>query len=222
MGLSSFNRMRRERAAVEKIEAERFKIDNDARNAARLDKEKARSDASDLLEKAEAAEIAATEAIGEKNRQGQESEVDDLPLRKDHAAEIAGRNVEGAQEPKDPVERVDERIPQGETANEKLVEHMSVAGEGPTPELLEAAQKEAGALPDAAPSDEDVAPKGDTTGRVRVPETNESRAAVNIPDNWTDLSWQERRSIASQVSADPITNGEQANAAIEAELKRRG
>jgi hypothetical protein len=220
MGLSSFNRMRRERAAVEKIEAERFKIDNEARNAARLDKEKARSDATDLLEKAEAAEIAATEAIAEKNRRGQQPGADDLPLRKDHAAEIAGRNIEGAQKPKDPVDRIDERIPQGETANEKLVEHMSVAGEGPSPELLEAAQKEAGALPDAANADEDVAQKG-TTGRVRVPETDDSRAAVNIPDNWGELSWQERRSIASQVSADPITNGEQANAAIEAELKRR-
>lgn len=61
-----------------------------------------------------------------------------------------------------------------------------------------------------------------TGGRVRVSETDETRAAVKIPDDWKELSWQERRSLASQVSAEPITNGEQANAAIEAELKRRG
>jgi hypothetical protein len=59
-------------------------------------------------------------------------------------------------------------------------------------------------------------------GRVRVTETAESRAAVVIPDDWNTLSWQERRSLASQLSDGPITNGEEANAAIEAELKRRG
>lgn len=47
------------------------------------------------------------------------------------------------------------------------------------------------------------------------------RAAVAIPDGWRDLSWQERRSIASKVSDAPISNGEEANTAIDAELKRR-
>lgn len=56
----------------------------------------------------------------------------------------------------------------------------------------------------------------------RMPETDATRAAVAIPEGWRDLSWQERRSIASKVSDDPISNGEEANAAIEAELKRRG
>jgi hypothetical protein len=46
--------------------------------------------------------------------------------------------------------------------------------------------------------------------------------AVAIPDNWRDLTWQERRSLASKLSETPISNGEEANAAIEAELKRRG
>lgn len=67
-------------------------------------------------------------------------------------------------------------------------------------------------------------PVGDApaSGRPRTAETAESRAGVAIPEDWTSLSWQERRSLASQLSDDPITNGEQANAAIEAELKRRG
>ncbi len=56
----------------------------------------------------------------------------------------------------------------------------------------------------------------------RTAETAESRAGVSIPAGWKDLSWQERRSIASKLSDTPISNGEEANAAIEAELKRRG
>lgn len=60
------------------------------------------------------------------------------------------------------------------------------------------------------------------SGRPRTAETAESRAGVAIPEDWTSLSWQERRSLASQLSDDPITNGEQANAAIGAELQRRG
>ncbi|KKB09400.1 hypothetical protein [Devosia chinhatensis] len=56
----------------------------------------------------------------------------------------------------------------------------------------------------------------------RTAETDETRAAVVIPEGWKDLSWQERRSIASKVSDTPIANGEEANTAIEAELKRRG
>ncbi len=51
---------------------------------------------------------------------------------------------------------------------------------------------------------------------------NDDRAKVEIPENWRTLTWQERRSIASKVSDTPIANGEEANAAIEAELKRRG
>lgn len=63
---------------------------------------------------------------------------------------------------------------------------------------------------------------GTAAGRPRTAETPETRAAVAIPGDWNSLSWQERRSLASQLSDEPITNGEQANAAIEAELKRRG
>lgn len=50
----------------------------------------------------------------------------------------------------------------------------------------------------------------------------DERLKVEIPANWKDLSWQERRSLASKLSDDPVSNGEEANAAIEAELKRRG
>lgn len=49
----------------------------------------------------------------------------------------------------------------------------------------------------------------------------DERSKVEIPGDWQSLTWQERRSIASKVSDNPISNGEEANAAIEAELKRR-
>ena len=51
---------------------------------------------------------------------------------------------------------------------------------------------------------------------------SDERSNIEIPANWKDLTWQERRSLTSKVSDDPISNGEVANAAIEAELKRRG
>lgn len=63
---------------------------------------------------------------------------------------------------------------------------------------------------------------GTASGRPRTAETAETRAAVAIPEDWQSLSWQDRRSLAAQLSDDAVTNGEQANAAIEAELKRRG
>ncbi|HEV7437770.1 MAG TPA: hypothetical protein VGO22_23335 [Pseudorhizobium sp.] len=61
----------------------------------------------------------------------------------------------------------------------------------------------------------------DGNGNAGGGETN-ATAKVEIPANWKDLTWQERRSLASKLSEDPISNGEEANAAIEAELKRRG
>jgi hypothetical protein len=42
---------------------------------------------------------------------------------------------------------------------------------------------------------------------------------VTIPGGWRDLTWQERRYLASKLGDKPISNGEEANAAIEAEAK---
>ena len=61
-----------------------------------------------------------------------------------------------------------------------------------------------------------------TATKSPADETADTRAAVVIPEGWADLTWQERRSIAAKLSDTPISNGEEANAAIEAELKRRG
>lgn len=148
MGLSSFNRMRRERNPVEKIEAERFKNWNEAHHKSRDTQSDATEVNDKLNAKAAKAEQSAVKAIGEKVEAGltsgdKKGGVIDQPLREDHAAEIAGRNIEGVQEPKDPVARRDERIPDG-TANEKLVPHTQVDRPGPTAAMVEAAQVESG------------------------------------------------------------------------------
>lgn len=60
-----------------------------------------------------------------------------------------------------------------------------------------------------------------STASSTVAETAETRAAVVIPEDWKAQSWQERRSLASKLTDAPIHNGEEANAAIEAELAKR-
>lgn len=154
MGLSSFNRMRRERAPVEKMEAERFIRWRDERNAGlrREDRAEREREQYEIWQ----AEQAAMRRIGAKVEVGMEMArqghpVVDEPLRRDHAAEIAGRNLHDVDQPKDPVQRIEERVPEGETANEQLVPHMSVEVVGPTAEQVRAAEVETG----VAPEDED-------------------------------------------------------------------
>lgn len=44
---------------------------------------------------------------------------------------------------------------------------------------------------------------------------------IEIPADWRDLTWNERRALAAKFSAEPIRNGEEAGAVIAAELARR-
>lgn len=142
MGLAGFNRSRRSRLPVEEHEAERFKKDNAARWAAHHGTDTNRKQEEKDLDKGRALEAAAVAEIGEKAEAGIEQGerrggIDDLFLRQDHAAEIAGRTLENNQEPKDPVERLRERIPTG-TANEEMVKHTQVDQPGPSAKLVEA------------------------------------------------------------------------------------
>lgn len=145
MGLASFNRARRERAAVEELEAARFKEWNERHNAARAVTDRMRGATEGDQEAVRDEELAAAQRIGEKAREGirmgEEGGIIDLPLRRDHAAEIAGRTLENNQEPKDPVARVRERLAEG-SATEQMVEHTQVDRPGPTPELVAAATLE--------------------------------------------------------------------------------
>jgi len=147
MGLASFNRARRSRKEVEKLEAERFEQNNKARWAAHHAREK-RPEADDkVVDKVRKAEQEASEEIGRKTVQGiedgEKGGIIDGPLRRDHAAEIAGRAVEDAQGvPKKPTELIDERIPDS-TVNEKLADHTQVDREGPSAALVRDAQVEA-------------------------------------------------------------------------------
>lgn len=203
MGLASFNRMRRQRNEVEKIEAERFKLSNEARQAGRQAQDMAHRENRDRVEEVREAETAAVEAIGEKNREGMETAIIDLPLREDHAAEIAGRNMPDMQssDPIDPVELRNIRVPE-DTANEKLASQMQVDTDGPSKELVNAAAKEVGSLPDAAPKGEGVAPQGETI-------QGESAEKVSVPADWEDLHWTQQVKLAEQISGSEVkeTNG---------------
>ncbi len=81
---------------------------------------------------------------------------------------------------------------------------------GIKPEETEAVQEAAALSARAASTIQDAtAALGDEGG------------AVEIPDDWRDLPWQQKRSLASRVSDQAIRNGEDADRAIEAELQRR-
>lgn len=53
-----------------------------------------------------------------------------------------------------------------------------------------------------------------------VPVTPET-SVVDIPADWRDMAWNDRRALAARFSAEPIRNGEEADAVIAAELARR-
>lgn len=225
MGLSSFNRMRREKAPVETIEAERFKLDNEARQNRRLDRDAVHEQNAERNEEAMEAELAAAQRIGEKVEEGMKPGVLDEPLRRDHAAEIAGRNIEGVQTPKDPVDRVSERTPQAGTANEKLVPHTPVERKGPTKAQNDAAAKEVGSLPAPATADENVAPKGETVegngaGDAEA-EAEGSTDAVDIPADWEGSHWRTRVALAEKISGRDDVKTEEANDIIKAEQAAR-
>lgn len=303
MGLSSFNRQRRLKADVAKKEAERFEAWNEARHAARDHLTGHKADDHTAQLEARQLEADAVKAIGEANREGLDN--GDLPMRKEHAAEIAGRTVidpQGEDAPS-PTEKVDLRLPHG-TANEELVEHTDVRKDGPSAELVEAAQKEAGVLPDeeraererasdqtkpenvATPEErepliptvhdeiaretapepgnegtpeetgpsgvvepehsadetvpaaeptlsDETAPEAENTSDAATDEaeprtaqsltdeTAESRSKVEIIDAWEHLEWPAKRSLASQLTDEPVTNKAKAEEVIKAELDRR-
>lgn len=47
------------------------------------------------------------------------------------------------------------------------------------------------------------------------------RGDVPIPEGWVDMTWQEKRSLASKLTDEPLRNGSDADAAIALELERR-
>jgi hypothetical protein len=51
--------------------------------------------------------------------------------------------------------------------------------------------------------------------------SDEERAAIEIPDDWSGLPWPQLRRLAQGFSAEPVLNKAQATAAVEAELARR-
>lgn len=265
MGLASFNRMRRERAKVEKMEAQRFQRSHEARWGAFRARDDAHSEVNseeihdDLWE----AEVKASERIGDKVRAGMKihdalreegfrlqrgedipaedrvQDVIDGPLRRDHAAEIAGRNLKDVSQPKTELERIDERIPQHKTANEELVNHTAASSPGPTPEMVAAAAEEVGSpLPEqvgnpaAQETEGDAAEDRDASGTADAEEGDEgdegdtsAAARVRINKDWKTMNAAPKRAIADRIQSalggEPVPNAEEAARVIQAELDRR-
>lgn len=120
MGLSSFNRMRRLRAEAEMVETEKFVQSNALRNAARNDKVRVHSENRKRTGELRALDAEASQKIGEATREGVGNA--DYVMRSEHMAEIAGRDVHGAQQPKDQMERLRERVMRADVAREAAQE----------------------------------------------------------------------------------------------------
>ena len=233
MGLSSFNRMRRERKAVEMIEAERSEANLKFLHGRSKERQEVHAQNKERVEEIREAETKASERIRVKALLGQGIDPEtgeqlakmedvegggartaftiDEPLRKDHAAEMAGRNLQGVQEAKSPTQRLDERIPDGGTAAEELVPHLSVERDGPTAEMVEAARKE---------REDPASAPGASDGGAPEP-TDEQRDAVEIPDDWQSMSAAERKALASQIAGYDITRAADADPVIRGEEARR-
>lgn len=237
MGLAAFNRMRRERKAVEMIEAERSEENLKYLHSRSALRQEMHQQLKERVGEIREAEAAASQRIGDKVLIGQGIDpatgektgasdqpgfVVDEPLRRDHAAEIAGRNLQGVQEDKSPTQRLDERIPSHETAAEQLVPHLTVSNPGPTPEMVEAARLERedpARAPGAADpgSEESVAPKGESgTGTDPA-----GRAAEEIPQGWEGWGAMDRRNLAGRIAGHEISTVKEGDAIIREELARQ-
>ena len=197
MGLSSFNRMRRSLLKSSEAETERFIENNKARWEAHHARAKVMGNTPpEKLEELQKLDEEAVQEIGRKNiegmKMGEEGKLPDLPLRADHAAEIAGRTPKTSHEEAiSPMERLHERIPEG-TANEKLSwEFKGVDEDGPDPELIKAAQVET-----AAPEDKEAVAK-EFDARIAAGKAKYDTAQEN----------KEKRQAAEAKKAQEATSG---------------
>lgn len=228
MGLAGFNRSRRSRVAVEQAEAKRFKEDNAARWAAIHGQDKKLKDIDAEAEAIRKLESKASDKIGAKAEAGLETDVADLPLRQDHAAEIAGRTIEDPQgKPVDPVQRVADRIPSG-TATEKLVEHMQVDQKGPTKAMVDAAVEEQTPVSERELLKSGDAPKADNTAKGKAEEAAAPEGEANADETETEAEdadatkTEETDKTAGQTAAEAKTKAAAEKAAVETKLPAAG
>lgn len=234
MGLAGFNRMRRERRAVEEKEAERFREDNAARWAGKRERDEQHRRNKKKVGKLRAEEAKAVERISAKmERAARTDRPSGDPLRSDHAAVMSGANVHGAQIARDPVERLRERIPDKEMASERLARTLDAdSGPNPTAALVEAAREEQVAQDhplDSAPrSPDDAEAQADEETRADAQNDDDGetgteddpRDHVRIPKDYAGRPAAERRRIAERLGA-TVSNAAEADEVIAAELERR-
>lgn len=71
--------------------------------------------------------------------------------------------------------------------------------------------------------EDDTVTSVDQTHQPEVDETDEPGAGdVDIPDDWEDMTWNEKRSLAGKLSMESITNKETAERVIRDHQNRRG
>ena len=237
MGLASFNRSRRERAGVLKIEADRFEKDNKARwDAHNAHDHQPREDYDKETAKVWKEEVAANKRIGDKNQAFIDNPEKGDPLKADHAAVMTGENVKGAQDDRTIKERLAERIPESGTAAEKLAPTTMVEGPVADPALIDKAREEmfgdkdggvakaakaadeSTAAEDEADTDQAADPNASNTEQL-VQKTVPDRE-VKIADNWYLLPASGRRKIATDLGYE-VKNAVEADTAIRQELAKR-
>lgn len=231
MGLASFNRQRRMMRDASLSETKRFEEDNARRWSGHHAQDKRNKVDETALRRTEKAEEAGIKAIGEANERGIDD--GDLEMRKEHAAEIAGRSPKSdPQGIVSPTDRLMERLPD-DTSNEKLAEFTSVDGAGPPAELVEQAAVEvmgnsgveefdpdnpAEPLdPDDKPVVEDPESVGGLGNQISGDATEAAPAGPGTLTNVTETSTSETTETETETSTSESESGTSATETSESE-----
>jgi len=190
MGLSAFSRARVSQLPELELEAKRFDAWNKMHQTSFRMVDDFREEAEEEVVAIREAMIEGVKKVGEKVVAGlaentKEGDPVDLPLRLDHVRDMVGRrHIEDPQgEPKSTLERLHERIPTKAPASENMAHKVSVDGEGPTAEEVEAAEEEQAAWTDYEEVEEDDdgdggdAPKTKTKAKKRTTKRTKLPAA---------------------------------------------
>jgi hypothetical protein len=166
MGLSAFSRMRVSMLPEMELEAKRFEEWNEAHQKGFRDADALHDELTSdkKLEAIRKASEKGVKTIGEKVVAGLQENVEDTEdsidqkMREDHVRDMVGRRhvVDPQGEPLSITERLHGRVPDSGTASEAMIAFTDVEGEGPTKEMVDAAQAEQ--QPWAPPDEADAPP----------------------------------------------------------------
>jgi hypothetical protein len=231
MGLSAFNRMRREKAPVERMEAERFRADNEMRQRHRNESDGAYADRGEAQDAARAAEKDAVARIGEKMAEAMRLPPVDDPLRRDHEAEIVGRNLQDVDQPK--ASGILENgtnlnvAPRAAATQENAVApagETHSTGVTSTNASTDVDADNSGATPiesrDPAAGDNDAV-DSDAGGGEEDADADAGAETIDIPEDWEAQPAEARKALASQLAGYEVTRVSDGDPIIREEVSRR-